>query len=829
MKISDPIAQTFYVPAKSGYFATSIDLFFYSKDVTLPVTIQLRPTEYGQPSDGVHPYSEVILTPEVISTSDDGTLATRVKFDSPVFLEGETFHCVTLTSNSDQYKVHVSRLTEMDLSSSSNSSIFVTKQPLSGTFFKSQNGSTWTSIQTDDLKFTIYRANFKSLQGDINFYNSELGEANNQIAILNQNPLEIISRKVRVGLGSTLVSSSLTTGNIVTQINSTGQGKLVDVTGPASGNLKIVNAGIGYTPSSGSLTYNNVPLTSLTGTGRNATANITITNGSVTSVGATISSGGNGYKVGEILTPTSIGAVNLGSNMLISVQNISGQNELILDEVQGEFVANDSNKTLYYNAIGGGDLYFNGVVKAYPNNLIVEESGEYIKVNHLNHGMHSKTNKVNLSKVSSDINTTKLSQTYSNTSTSNIVLEDAQNFTTFENLPVSVTNPGYILIGSEILSYTGVSGNSLTGITRSIDQTKASSYTTLDEVMKYELNGVSLRRINKTHSLTDSEITLDSYKIKVDFSQAGNVSALPQGITNRSSGSALGQLFFKLTESTGGDKVRASQNIPFEIVKPLIESKVLPNTTLVSKLRTTTGTSISGNELSHQDGGFTEISLSENNYFDTPRIVSSKVNETQYLGFLPGNKSLTLNVQFNSSNALVSPTIDLQRVALSFTSNRIDNLITNFATDNRIASLSNDPSAFVYVSKPIALELSANALKIFITAHINVFSEVKCLYSVLNNPNEPLVYYPFPGYNNLDSSNTIIDISKNNGLPDNRIPKDDSIGFKSNEISYREYSFTMDSLPAFRYYSIKLVGNSTNQAYPPRIKDLRVIALAGEN
>lgn len=829
MKISDPIAQTFYVPAKTGYFATSIDLYFYSKDTSLPVTIQLRPTEYGQPSDKIYPYSEVILTPDKISTSDDGTLPTRVKFDSPVHLDGETFHCVTLTSNSDQYKVHVSRLTEMDLSSSSNSSVFVTKQPLSGSFFKSQNGSTWTAIQTDDLKFTLYRANFKALQGDVNFYNSELGESNNQIATLSQNPLEINSRKLRVGLGSTLVSSSLTVGNIITQINSTGQGKLVDIAGPATGNLKIINAGIGYTPSSGSLTYNNVSLRSLTGTGRNATANITITNGSVSSIGATISSGGNGYRVGEILTPTSIGVANLGSNMLISVQAISGQNELILEEVQGEFVSNDSNKSLYYNAIGGGDLYFNGVIKAYPNNLIVEESGDYLKVNHLNHGMHSKTNRVNLSKIISDVNPVKLSQSYSNTSTANIILEDSQNFTTFENLPVSATNPGYILIGSEIIAYTGVSGNSLTGITRSIDQTKASSYTTLDVVMKYELNGVSLRRINKTHTLLDSEITLDSYKIKIDFTQAGNVAALPQGITNRGSGSTLGQLFFNRTESTGGDKIRASQNIPFEIVKPLIDSKILPNTNLISKLRTTTGTSINGTEVSYRDDGFTEISLADNNYFGSPRIVASKVNETQYLGFLPGNKSLTLNVQFNSSNSFSSPTIDLQRVALSFTSNRIDNLITDFITDSRVSSLSNDPSSFVYVSKPISLELSANALKVYITAHINVFSEVKCLYSIFNNPNEPLVYYPFPGYTNLDSNNNIIDTSKNNGLPDNRLPKEDLVGFKSNEISYREYSFTMNSLPAFRYYSIKLVGNSTNQAYPPRIKDLRVIALAGDN
>jgi hypothetical protein len=58
------------------------------------------------------------------------------------------------------------------------------------------------------------------------------------------------------------------------------------------------------------------------------------------------------------------------------------------------------------------------------------------------------------------------------------------------------------------------------------------------------------------------------------------------------------------------------------------------------------------------------------------------------------------------------------------------------------------------------------------------------------------------------------------------ISKTDVIGFDSDILDYREYEFTIDSLPAFRYFGIKLIGTSTNQAYPPRFKDLRVIALA---
>jgi hypothetical protein len=833
MKLVDPIAQSFYVAPTSGYFVTSLDLFFYSKDTELPVTVQLRPMEYGVPTDSVYLHSEVVLKPEDISTSNDGTFPTRVTFDAPVFLKGGTFHCVCVLSNSDQYLIHISRLTEMDLASSASSGVFVTKQPLSGSIFKSQNGSTWTPIQSDDLKFTIYRANFKSSQGDINFYNSELTVGNQQVANLINNPLEINARKIRIGLGATILSSNLTIGNDIYQLNASGNGKYVGFAGSATGALGIVNSGIGYTPSSGSFTYNNIALDSITGSGRNATANITITNGSVAVNGATITSGGNGYLIGDVLVPTQIGASNLGLNMQLSVQNVAGINELIVDNVQGDFETAISNKTLTYLNNSGvtSDIYFSTGVKAFPSSIVVVENGEHIKVNHRNHGMHSNVNKVIITNVSSDTNSSKLTTAYSNTEVGNISIQDSTNFSTFENVGVAASNPGYIRIGNEIIAYSGISGNTLTGITRQIDQTLASSYASLTPVVKYELNGVSLRRINKTFTLSDSEETdsigLDYYKVKIDFTNGGNVAALPQGQTNRSGGSPLGRLYFKQTKSSGGKDINATQNIPFEIIKPIVDSTVLPGTSISSKIRTVSGTSISGSELSYNDVGFTEINLDSNNYLNTPRIIAAKVNETQNLSSLPGKKSFTLNVQLNTTNSYISPVIDLQRVAMSFTSNRIDNLITNFIVDDKVAKLTNDPSAFVYANIPVELELPANSIKIYLTAHVNVFNEIKCLYSISNTNSDELVYYPFPGYNNINSFNKVIDPSQNSGLSDAKLIKEDSLGFEGNSVKYKEYVFTVDNLPSFRYYSIKLVGTSTNQAYPPRVKDLRVIALAG--
>ena len=46
------------------------------------------------------------------------------------------------------------------------------------------------------------------------------------------------------------------------------------------------------------------------------------------------------------------------------------------------------------------------------------------------------------------------------------------------------------------------------------------------------------------------------------------------------------------------------------------------------------------------------------------------------------------------------------------------------------------------------------------------------------------------------------------------------------EDEFKEYQFSIDNLEEFIGYKIKIVMSGTNEAKPPRFKDLRVIALA---
>jgi hypothetical protein len=447
--------------------------------------------------------------------------------------------------------------------------------------------------------------------------------------------------------------------------------------------------------------------------------------------------------------------------------------------------------------------------------------GLHIKVNQKNNGMYSTQNTVTFADVGSDVQPTVLSADYDSTSTGSISVDDGTDFAEFENVGVGSTNLGYVKIGSEILSYGGVSNNTLTGVTRGVDSTKTLSHSTLDQVNKYELNGVSLRRINTNHNLADATVSnpqgLDFFNIKVDMSTNG---------VDRSVGTSLPKLHFNQTKSAGGSQILSTENIPFEIVTPIVQNVTPTGTALSAQIRTVTSSSIDGSESPFQDKGFEDITLEGDNYMSTPRMVASRINETTSLTTLPDNKSFTMNLSFYGADATLSPVVDLDRIGVILTSNRINNPVTNYITDNRVKTLKDDPNAFVYASKPVTLKSGATGIKIHLEGHINLTSDLRAFYAISENPNDELIYQPFPGYDNLLTSGQIIDPSKNSGLPDSLTAKTDVIAYTSNQVIWNDYEFTIDDLPTFRYYSIKLVGTGTNQAQPPRVKNLRVIALA---
>jgi hypothetical protein len=158
----DPLAQTFNVDSifnPSGVHVTSVDIYFRTKSDTIPVSLELTRTVNGFPESIITtiPFAVVVKNPEDVSVSENGTVATRFTFPSPIHLvPGE--YALALKSNTQDYEVFVSEMGRTDLITKQ----IIAKQPAMGVLFKSQNGSTWSAFQEEDLKFNLNIAQFAS-------------------------------------------------------------------------------------------------------------------------------------------------------------------------------------------------------------------------------------------------------------------------------------------------------------------------------------------------------------------------------------------------------------------------------------------------------------------------------------------------------------------------------------------------------------------------------------------------------------------------------------------------------------------------------------------
>ena len=218
--------------------------------------------------------------------------------------------------------------------------------------------------------------------------------------------------------------------------------------------------------------------------------------------------------------------------------------------------------------------------------------------------------------------------------------------------------------------------------------------------------------------------------------------------------------------------------------------------------------------------------MNSNNYLDTPRAIFSKVNEDRKLDFIEGNKSMQMRLFLGTTNSKLSPQIELQRCSVYAVSNRVNSEVTNYATDPRVNTFFNDPSACQYISKEITLENPATSLKIFADTHIPADCDIRAFYAISANPGLEPIFTPFPGYLNLDVNGLVLNEENNDGRSDSLVTPSTKRGFSLEDTDFVERTFTVDNLQTFRSYRIKIVMTSTNQTLVPQMKNLRVIALA---
>jgi len=832
----DPLAQSFTVGGANaetsfgntptedvnGAYLTEIDLYFANKDPgNAPLTVQIRTMELGTPTLKILGDS-VTLQPSDINVSNNASVATRVKFKYPIYLApGLEYAVVLLAPQSDQYEAWIAEMGEKTIETKNlpnSQAVKYSRQFAMGSLFKSQNGSIWTANQYQDLKFKLYKARFSSTSGSAYFHNPTLNESNSYVPKLSSDPLVILPRQIKVGINTVTISSLvgiLTEGRKISGSASTTNYGYIIGTGSSVSSVNLTRGGLNYT------TTNNVETFNLTGRGSGLKLNIVAANGVITGT-PTISIPGNGYVVGDVVgIVTSSVSPASGKGALITISTITGVDTLYLSNVQGQSLS--AGNLIYYDTSGTAvSLANTSILSSTP--IGGTDTGNFIAINHHNHGMYGNTNKLILSNIESDSVPTTLSSELTISGTF-VSIASTSNFNIFEGVQVGATNPGFIIIDSEIIKYTSIGNGTLNGITRGIDSTIPSTHGSLVPVYKYELGGVSLLRINKKHDISDTNIDIDNYFI--NFSRNN----FNSNVTNRQTDGSLAgapQLSFNTSLACGGDNVRATENIQFDSITPQLSVSNPASVTAASgQIRTVSGTSVDGTETSFLDQGYESVELGVENKLSSTRIICSDVNEKTYLSALERNKSFTLKVDLSTTDKNLSPAIFWKESSIALSSNRLNAPISNYPGDNRVNSLLFDPHSAVYVSNTVNLAQPATSLKVIIGAYRHSSADFRVLYSLIRPDSSEVdqSFELFPGYNNLtiDSNNDgyfdVIDPSDNNGLPDIKVP--DSL-----ENQFLDYEFSANNLGSFTGYTIKIVMSGTNQAYPPRFQDLRSIALA---
>ena len=247
----DPLAQSFTVDAGtgvSGVFVTSVDVFLHKvpdmsaggTDLAIPLQLQIRGMNAGVPESGiVSEQHRVFMSADSayaatlgqnnnllgVSGSGAGVLnhPVKMKFAEPVYLRAGEEYAIVLLSESDYYEAYVASTYDLVLGKTSQR---VNKQPHKGSLFLSQNGSTWTPKQNQDMAFRIYTAKFKST-GAANFYST---------------PLE---KHIHNFAGSLSVDPSRDTHFLVTHGNhGMGAGDSVQMEGLPAGTYRGANASV---------------------------------------------------------------------------------------------------------------------------------------------------------------------------------------------------------------------------------------------------------------------------------------------------------------------------------------------------------------------------------------------------------------------------------------------------------------------------------------------------------------------------------------------------------------------------------------------------------
>ena len=433
------------------------------------------------------------------------------------------------------------------------------------------------------------------------------------------------------------------------------------------------------------------------------------------------------------------------------------------------------------------------------NPMIFDHGNTALRVLHKDHHMYDTSNNVTISGVVSGASTT-LAAALDNSATTFTLTSGTDFDDTSGKFSNNSSSEWFVKIDDEIIKYTAISGATVSSAVRGQSSTTAVAHSAGATVEFYMLHGVPLTEVNKTHNAL-SNIGIDSYTVTLTTSPS-----ISGGST---------------TAQNGGDAVIATENALIDTGNTQLSTMKLPKTNIVSSIRPMTGTSVSGTQASFVNtlaANAIDLDLDANINFHVPYMVASDINETLENG---GTKSFFMDIKLTTENSDVSPVIDLDRaswIAVANRLNKIDSSADVYPTSDYRSSLQpdGDNNAAIYITRKVALENPATAIKVFFAANRHNTADIEVYYKTLRSDDasdfDDLGYVAF----NSDGS------------------PDDTVQPSLIKSDFQQYVYTAGvkdngegtSLDEFISFSVKIVLKGSNSAQAPRVKELRCIALA---
>ena len=285
-------------------------------------------------------------------------------------------------------------------------------------------------------------------------------------------------------------------------------------------------------------------------------------------------------------------------------------------------------------------------------------------------------------------------------------------------------------------------------------------------------------------------------------------------------------------------KIVTSNHLVFDNIN-LVTGMIIPSNTSVSAYAkfATSNTA--------RDSSFTEININNNTDLTAPRYIWNKSSEA-VLSTFTTNRSAEIKYELSCDNIVASPAIDLRRLTLASTHNLISTNAAIGSSEDWVKFGGNSETRYISRTVTLADGQDAEDLRVYLSAYKPSGSDVKVYAKLLsgydNDPFSDTRWIPMERntdqgfaslskYSSSENKNDFIEyvydlpnfpttaILDGSGRAINQYGSNNATGiFEYRNSAKAKYD-------KFKYFAIKVVLTNNSSTNPPRVRELRAIAL----